>query len=267
MCETNQIAGSLTVQSAKIIHSTDNKKSTLHLKAIYNPKPSSLTGRIAYFFQRVEFFEKISERIDECYHLFEPILRHITNKPVFKILTDLHHSAQHVEHALHAFCFFGDLSRLFTGRFLEYQEYNHKKIDVLRTLSRVCHLVSHFFSAANLLNDLKLIPLNRFKKILELEVVFSLSGYLLTTISVLWARHKKVNNPQFKSDLSIQLGGLFFEASKMTNNSIIQKLGSLAGIIHASGIINRLSGSFKIGGHFPISTCCSLEHKSSGKKE
>lgn len=261
-CPLDPINGKLIVHSAHITQTNHHQHSTLQIKAIYDPKPSTLAGRIAYFFQRVEFFEKIAELADEFYHLLQPVFHRFTNIAVYKMLSDLHSSAHQVEHFLHAFCFFGDLTRLFRGQFLEYKDSEHKKIDLLGSLSRVCHTVAHFFATARLLNDLKLCPLNKFEKVFHWSAYISASGYLFATMSILWKRHQKVINHQFKSDMVIHFGGFCFEAFKIPDHSFLQKMASVAGIVHACGIIHRLNGSIKIKGDFPIGSC-SHHHSSS----
>lgn len=242
-CPLDQIKGRLVLAVA--FDKNEKNQKILHLKGIYDHTPKTLGERISRFFQRLELLEKIAEIADESFHLFGSLLQRYTNLMVYQRLRSLHHAAHDVEHTLHAFCFLGDLSRLFTGQFIVYEG---KKIAYLPTLSRLCHTIAHSCATAQFVHELKLVALDKIEKVFKYGAILSTIGYAVWTISLIWQRHQGKVNQHFSSDLSIHLGGFFFESFQLINrldiaapySFVINKIASLAGIIHAWCFAQRL---------------------------
>ena len=140
-CSLDQIPGRLVINSVGV------EKNKMHLRGTIDHSPNSLADRLLLIFQRLELFEKIAEIADESFHLFGSLLQSIASAAIYQTCRNLHHAAHDIEHVLHSFCFLGDLSRIFTGRYLEYSEdkKNHElKLNVLR-LQRASATRSHTF--------------------------------------------------------------------------------------------------------------------------
>jgi hypothetical protein len=253
-CPLDQINGRFIVQAIAWEEDQKSKEDILHLKGVYDSTPATFSDRISRYFQRLELAEKIAEIVDETFHLFQPIFQRYTNAQVYQTLRELHHGSHDIEHLLHSFCFLGDLNRMLSGHFFEYQDPDRTQLDYLRSISRVCHAVAHLFATAQFLNELKLCSLGKVENVVKYAPLFSLVGYGLWTISLVWQHHQGVVNDQFASDLSIQLGGFLFEACSITKEmestasyaSLLGKAGSIAGIIHAWFVVQRLMPNDKI---------------------
>ncbi|MBA3722874.1 MAG: hypothetical protein H0W88_10810 [Parachlamydiaceae bacterium] len=237
-------------------HSHDHEeKIVIEGTLIYAPQ--NLSDRITRMFQRMELLEKIAEIVDETFHLLSKVLKAYTSIPVFEFLQNLHEGAHHIEHTLHSFCFIGDIARIFTGKFVEYQNKeateDQRKVDYIRTAARVLHTASHFFSSAEFLIDLKICKLSAVEPLIKYKGLLSASGYALWTGSVLWRYFKPLNFLQDRknivSDLMIHVGGGLFEGLSVAKkwkplanvSTYIAKTAATAGIIHAYSVVNRLT--------------------------
>lgn len=246
-CHLDQVNGKLLIKAIAFENHHESGETICHIKGVFE-RPATFGDRVSRFFQRLELLEKIAEIADESFHLLDPLFQHYTNVMVYQTLRNLHHGAHDIEHVLHSFCFLGDISRLFTGNFWEYYDEAQKKPDYLRNLARVCHAVAHFFATIKFLNDLKLCSLGKFENAVKYTSVLSTMGYALWTISLIWRRHQGIANDQFASDLCINLGGILFEGAHSIEAinypahyaSLLNKAASLAGIIHAWFVIQRL---------------------------
>lgn len=246
-CPLNHANGKLLIQDIAIEEGKNNHK-IYHVHGIYDRAPATLADRLSRFFQNLELLEKIAEIADELFHLFGTILQKNTTAPLYLTLRNLHHAAHHVEHVLHSFCFLGDLVRIASGKFVEYQEQENKQIDYLRTASRVCHAFSHFLSTASFLSEIQICTLSRFDKVFKYTAAFNALGYAIWTISLIYRRFQGNANEQFVSDLGIHLGGCIFElipslktiSTFVPHTALLNKVASIAGIIHAACVVQRL---------------------------
>jgi hypothetical protein len=245
-CPLDNLDGRLTITPASF--EQKKERSEIKLEAIYDRTPTTLADRIFRLFQRVELLEKIAEIADESFHLFGTLLQKYTTVTVYQTLRNLHHAAHDIEHLLHTFCFLGDLSRLMTGKFFQYQDIERKQLNYLRSAARVCHAVSHFLASAAFFSELKLCQVGRLEKAFKYASVFSTLGYALWTISLILQRYKGENKELFASDLGIHLAGCLFEAIPLTKTMsslaahapLINKVAAIAGVIHAWCVVQRL---------------------------
>lgn len=220
-----------------------------YVKGVIDRSPKTLGDRFVRFFQSLEWIEKIAEIADESFHLLGTFFQQYAPQQVYHSLQNLHHNAHDIEHLLHAACFFGDLSRLLTGKFLEYSDAERKQIHYLRSTARVCHAVSHFFATTAFLTEQRLISLGKLENFAALRSLFSILGYGIMAISLIWDRCKReVKGDAFGSDLVIHVSGLLFESVPYLKklkplaslSSVIGKAGALAGIVHAWLVAQRL---------------------------
>lgn len=247
-CSLDQINGKLIIQTIAIEKNDKSKAKALCLKGIYDRSPKTLADRMTRFFQNLELLEKIAEIVDEFFHLFGSTFQRYTNLMVYQNLRHLHHAAHDIEHVIHNFCLAGDITSIFNRKFIMYHDHKCTQIDYLRTISRVCHTTAHFFASAQFLHELKLCSLDRFEKAFKYGAIFNALGYILTTISLVWQKHKGIANDQFSSELGIHLGGSLFEMIHLANRIStlahygpqLNKLAAFAGIIHAWNVVQRL---------------------------
>jgi hypothetical protein len=246
-CPLYQVSGELRVQ-AVAFKKNDKDEDVVHLKGIYDNTPKTLGDRISRYFQRLELLEKMAEIADECFHLFNSVLRRYTNPIVYQTLCNLHHGSHDIEHLLHSFCFLGDVTRLITDKFFEYRDHKRTQLNYLRTLSRICHATAHLFATAEYLHELKLCSLDKFERFFKYTALISTLGYALWTISLIWQRYQEEINEQFASDVCIHLGGCVFEGIHLVDtidafssySTILNKVGAVAGIVHAWCVVQRL---------------------------
>jgi hypothetical protein len=245
-CPLDQLSGKFIVQAVAFEKCEEDQDDIMHLKGIYDRSPNSFAERISRYFQRIELLEKIAEIADESFHLFHNVFQRYTNLMVYQTLRNLHHGAHDIEHVLHSFCFIGDAVRLFSGSFFKDQQ--GVQLGYLRSLSRICHAVAHCFTTAEFLTEMQLLP-NKFEKTFKHATLLSTLGYALWVASLIWDRHQGKVNEQFAEDMCIHVGGCIFEAVHVAENmnvlsssldDAIGKVGSLAGIIHAWCVVQRL---------------------------
>lgn len=247
-CPLDQINGKLIIQSAALEKNGKSKQKILCLKGIYDRTPKTLADRVSRFFLHIELLEKIAEITDEFFHLFGFIFQRYTPLLVYQSVRQLHHASHDIEHFLHTFCFAGDITSLLNRKFCKYHDPESTKIDYLRTLSRVCHTIAHFFASVKFLHELKLCSLDKFEKYFKYGAVFSAIGYSLWTISLIWQRHRGVANDHFSSEMGIHLGGCLFESIHLSQRisslapyaSLLNKGAALAGITHAWFVVQHL---------------------------
>lgn len=253
-CPLEQIPARFTVQSVAVQTDKPNKPKIIYVKGIVDRRPSDLLGRLLLYCNHMERLEKIAEIVDEFFHLFQNALEKHCSFKIYEYLEDLHHAAHHIEHTLHSFCFIGDILRIISGNFLIYQNNHRKKIDLLRSMARICHATAHFFATTNFLFELDIINLSKLRRGVKFIPVFGSVGYGIVIISLIWECCKNKSNSQFKSDLTVHLSGLVFDAIPIIKglkclplNPLINKLSALSGIVHAWAVINRL---FPFQDHF-----------------
>lgn len=227
----------------------DNKEDNKYVITVfYCPRPNTLADRISRLFQKIELLEKIAECVDEACHLLGSTFQ--THARLSKALYDCHDNAHQIEHVLHSFCFLGDLSRLWCGRFFVYHpcEEKEKQIDWRHSAARICHAVAHMLTTLKFFNEHRLIPFARLEKLGKLATLFSVSGFAITVLSMWQQRrpHCSSEAATWSSDFRIHLTGLLFsthlclQAAGIKSYATIHKLAALCGIIHASSIVNRL---------------------------
>lgn len=240
-CPLDQVQGKLDI-------TVSVKNNTYHAKGVYDCGPKTLTDRIFRTFQRMELIEKMAEIVDESFHLLGSTFQRYANTNLYEIFRDMHHASHNIEHLLHATCFLSDLFRMVTGRFLEYGDHEKKKIDYLRTASRVFQATGHFLATIDYLTERQLVKPNRLTPLTAYLSLFSATGYSLWLISLIWRRHQGKANDRFSSDVAIHLGGFLFEALPLTKKmasfasfgSVINKMTAVAGIVQAGCVVDRL---------------------------
>jgi hypothetical protein len=237
-CPLDHVDGSLIVHH--IYKGEENGIYSFHIDGIYDRTPSSLSARIFRTFQRLELIEKIAEVMDESFHLLGSTLQAYASTPVYQIFRNLHHISHDVEHHLHAICFLADVSRIATGKFFEYHDKKRTHIDYMRTAARICHAIAHSFATAAFLSDNKICQIGRFSHVIPYAPLFSAMGYAVWTITLLWRKQQKGEDAQFNSNLAINIGGFLFEALPLFQLSLLSQAATLAGIIHAWSVVNRL---------------------------
>lgn len=220
----------------------DENNITLSGKVDFTPQ--NFGGRCIRIFQRLELAEKIAEVVDEGYHLFGSFIKLYASTDVLDYIKGLHHAAHHIEHGLHAFCFIGDVVRVFSGKFIER---DHDQVDYVRTAARVAHTISHFLATANFLSDLKVCKLGRLEPYVKYGNLISSVAYGIWTLTILWKHFRSsTSDKQISSDLSIHGGGCLFEALNYVKtldgfaSSNLSKAAAIAGIIHAWSVAARL---------------------------
>lgn len=247
-CPLDQIRGNLVIQNVTLQDSCTGQEKILQVKGFVDHTPPALADRIFRYFQRLELVEKIAEIADESFHLFGSALQRVSSVAAYQAFRNLHNGAHDIEHLLHAVCFLGDISRLLTGRFLEYRDAERTKLDFLRSIARVSHAAAHFLASLQFLVDHSLIGANRFQRILPYMPLFSAAGYGIWTATLIWRRHQGEVNERFASDLGIQLGGFLFAAVPLAKHAsslepytfVINKISAFAGIVHAWCVVDRL---------------------------
>ncbi len=271
-CPLDNVNGRLIIQAVALERKKHNN--IYYVRGIYNRTPETLADRAHRFFQRLELIEKIAEIADELFHLFGPSLQRCTTVLVYQKLRNLHHAAHDIEHVLHTCCFLGDLTRLATGKFFEYEDEERTKLDYVRSAARVFHATSHLLATASLLCELKLYQAIYLEKLFKYTSAFSALGYGIWTISLVWRQYQNNSNDYFASDLGIHLAGCVFEAIPLAKTTailapyayIINKIAAVAGIIHASCVVSRLmpKDKEKVEGHFVMSKNVVFAHSPHG---
>lgn len=255
-CPLDQVPASFIPTEVAIGGGKGKKICTV--KGYIDRSPKTYGDRFVRFFQSLEWIEKIAEIADESFHLLGSVFRQYASVPVYNTLQTLHHNAHEIEHLLHAACFFGDLTRLMTGKFFEYTDEKRTQIHYLRSIARVCHAVSHLFATGAFLLEQRWINFGKVEKFGALRSIFSILGYGIMTTSMIWDRWKRggegLNKAEvglkgsFASDLAIHGSGLLFETIPVIKNfgvltsfsAALGKLGALAGIVHAWLVSQRL---------------------------
>lgn len=251
-CNFDQATGNFHVhhvQNVSPLCEQGKGENRFTVRGVYDRTPPSLGAQFCRYFQRLELFEKVIEIADESFHLFHELLHLSVNSQIYHTLHDLHHSAHTIEHFLHSFCFLGDVARFSQGNLLLDQR---KQLDYIQCASRICHVVSHLFATLDLLNRLNLLSLGPIEPLIKYASVISAAGYALWTAALIWKQcHPDRDHQQFSDELAIHLSGCLFEATRLSEFSqgfspilriSIQKIGSLAGVIHAWILVNRLIG-------------------------
>ena len=242
-CLIHQNPGKLDIQP--IDYKTEENKYIVKVKGVIDRTPTT-EKVILRCFQRIELVEKIAEIADESFHLFGSLLQNYTPIMIYQTCCNLHHAAHNIEHLLHSFCSFGDLTVLLSGKFSK----NEKGEDLhyLLLIARTFHAFSHFLATACFIKDHKLLPLGQIEKILNYRFLFSATGYAITTLFLISHRNEKEIKKHLYSDLAIHLGGFLFQALPLTESisslapysASIKSLAAFAGIIHAWSSVNRL---------------------------
>jgi len=242
-CCTDFIQGHGRITDIKPQIVKENNKQHIYFTGTYKNQ----LDRVSRWFYQVDLLEKILHGADECFHLLDDFFQRWLPAEVFENLQQLHHSVHAVESALHALCFGADLYRLARGKIVVYKDTENtqnsgksKKIDYLKTLSRVCHIVSHFLASAKFLHDFKILSLLRVERFFRFTSMFSAAGFALLAISLIWERYHRKQNTPFLFELA-NYSGLVSEQVKFANameisfplTYFVNKTASLAGIIHA----------------------------------
>jgi hypothetical protein len=247
-CQLDHVHGKLLLQTVHFEEDNTENEKKLHVSGFYDRTPKTLGDRFSRYFHNIELVEKIAEIVDESFHLFSSLLQHFTDSIVYQTVRDLHHAAHHIEHILHPFCFFGDIVRLLTGKFFENRNEEHRRLNLLRNVARVCHAVAHFFANVEFLHKLKLCRVGQLDQAFKYAPLLSAAGYALWTISLIWERYLGIKDENFASDMSLHFGGFLFKAIPFTEHfdlftpytNLMHRASSLAGIVHAWFVAQRL---------------------------
>lgn len=207
------------------------------IKGYIDRSPKTMGEQLIRSFQSLEWIEKIAEIVDESFHLLGSLLQTYTSPVIFENAQALHHHAHEIEHFLHATCFLGDLTRLFTGNFLEYNDHEKTQVNFLRSIARVFHAVGHLFATISYLAEKKIIHLRPVETFLKVGTVLTSLGYLTNVISLTsdLILDKVSAEDQFNSNMIIQTTGFISEINPES------KIGSLTKIIHAWCVAKRLA--------------------------
>jgi hypothetical protein len=235
-----------TIEESSHHHPGKCSHKHLIIKGTLDHTPLTFADRATRFFQRLEMMEKVAEVVDETFHLFHPALRKYASLEIFQFLQNFHDGAHHIEHALHSFCFMGDVVRIANGKFIE--KAPNQKTDYARTAARVIHTVSHLLATAELLDDLKICSSPSLKPLIRFKGALSAFAYGIWTASLLWRYYQTKNRDTLASDLSIHAGGALFEgltflkrAKVLTRfTGSVVKAAAITGIIHAWNVAERL---------------------------
>ncbi len=257
----NSIPNNFILQNASWNEDLSKGKGFIEAKGMCTPKPSA-----ALYFQRIELCEKIAEIADEFFHLLGDIPERYLNAKSLEAFGDLHYSTHTIEHFLHSFCFLGDLNRLVTEPFF-LDPKTKSPMGYLQSAAKICHLVSHFLSTCRFLNELNIIELQQFSCLTNYARGISAAGYALRTIALLWERSQKECNDGHhhhynqdnhscqtsqsvnRDDFRIYATGFLFDAMYLVSNLesvpnslgwLCSKISSIAGIIHAWSIVDRM---------------------------
>lgn len=244
-CPLESTPGNIRIENATLDMC---ERKHVHCTIVYETAPKSLSERVQRWSQRLELLEKIAETCDECFHLFSTPIQRLTNLQTFDFIEGIHHASHTLEHVFHACCILGDINRIISGTFLEYRDVQQRKLDYLRSASRVCHAIAHLFATGALLTELRICSFGKFGKLFAYAQVLSALGYALWTICIVWERHQGVASNHFASDMGIYFGGTLFEGLGAFQSVSVISTGakavgvvrSLAGIIHAFLIAQRL---------------------------
>lgn len=240
----------IKTEDPKVYEDKKKQKLELRIKGYLDFTPKNLAERCVRLFQGIERIEKLLEILDEAWHGGSSLVQSYLNLETFQFLEDLHFGAHHFEHALHACCFFGDLTRIWAKKFFA------KHDGKLQKTAKVFHAFSHLLATYDLGCDLKIVPSPNSSDILtRCRNLTSAIGHGLLFISLIWERcqgssvhHRKY----FLSDLTIQGSGFIYQTFSLgreykifSNLSYINKIIAISGIIHAIGVYLRLSSPDK----------------------
>ncbi len=230
------------VENIQILQNNENK---IHFIGYINSSPQSLIDSLLRFFRRLELAESYAEICDGTFDLFGKLFQNHVNQSVSESLHQLHESAHTIEEMLHAVCFFSDLTRIVSGKFIEYQDKKKSQIDYIRSIARILLASSNFTATLSFGNKLLCGSHSHFG---GLQTALSLSGYTMLSISTIWRRFYSSKNHHFVSDLCIYSTGMAYEIGTTFKGitifkpwiSIIKKVKSLAHAIHGYAKRNRL---------------------------
>lgn len=246
------------VENITATASSDNK--SIKFIGYVNFSPQTVTEALLRFFQRLELAESYAEIGDGTFDLFGKLFQSYINQHILDTLHDLHKGAHNLEEMLHAICFFGDLTRIISGRFIEYHDRKKTQVDHIRTIARL------FLAGSNLSATLSFGAKLRSGTIGYLEtaqITLSFTGYTLLIISTLWRRFRDKKQHHFVSDLSIYVSGAVHAVVPLLRNLkpikpfvyALKKIRSFSHIVHGYSKKKRLTppDRVKIEGEIKIS--------------
>jgi hypothetical protein len=252
-------------ENIQVLQNNENKihfvgnENKIRFVGYINFSPQNTIDSLLRFFQRLELAESYAEICDGGFDLFGRLFQTYVNQHVSATLHHLHESAHHIEEMLHAVCFFSDLTRILSGRFIEYHDKKKKQIDYMRTLARLLLAGSHL--GATLSFTVRLLS-GTGGYFAFAQLTLSLSGYALLTISTLWRRFSQNKQHHFLSDLSIYSTGLAYDIIGALKEikavkpfvSVLKRVRSLSHVIHGLAKRDRLMPPdlIKINGEITI---------------
>lgn len=214
------------------IHVVKNHDNKIQFIGIINFSPKNFIETLLRFFQRLELAESYVEICDGAFDLFGKLFQTYVNQHVLNALHLWHESAHALEGLLHAACFFNDLTRIFSGRFVEYHNKQKTRIDVIRTIARVLLAASNFVATVSL--STRLFTGN-ISVLAPLQFTLSMMGYALLTISTLWRKFQHAKKHHFNSDLCIYTTGFVHDVITVGKNvSVIKPFMSTLKIVRSA---------------------------------
>lgn len=227
-----------------------------------NDHPSFLGSVLQY----VKMVEKGLEATEISFHLLAPLLAKCLNKENFNSLNNVHKGAHHYEHILHSFCILNDLEALYNGKFIERSDHG-KKIELLQTLGKTIHAVSHLFATAIFLKEKNIIKLGIVEKIAQCHLLFSAVGFAITSLGLLLKKpeahphhhaeeledleerealnqhnHHHAQEPNHhKSNLMMNISGFVFDIVECgLQVKGAETVGNIAGLVHSYSVTKRI---------------------------
>lgn len=223
------------------------------------------------FIQPVLITHKVMEIIGLSWHVIQDIAKRVFNSETFLYFSEIHESSHKVEPLLHSICFIGDIASMIKGEYFAKNQEDSPLLYAIKTAAKVCHTVSHLFSVASTVNDLKIVNLSFLKPVFKSELVLSVVGYGLWTISLIWEtvqahrRHEidKHNKNDNKTPLGISVnfgiyGGGFAAESLLLSKKwsavrdyrkAIGITSALLGIVHCVCSVYRIMKNMKKHSH------------------
>lgn len=232
-------------------------------QSIQIPKQwSDVDGDFA--FKLLAFTENAAEFIDEGFHLIGKSIKIYVGEGLYHIGQRVHDIAHSGHNFLHAVCFLNDIYQIAKGAYVVPKKAHHvikinirdlvrrsKDIDFVKTTARVCHSIGHFFvffvEGAKQLGK----PLEPLNPVIKCARIFTISGYAISTVSLVWNKFNDAKNCDTHTEHSHHHGEHCHDHSeKMFSQHLIV---NLSGIVVESimladdfGLIGPIPRLFKV---------------------
>jgi hypothetical protein len=185
--------------------------------------------------QALVLCEKLAEIGDETFHLLGHNLKAVCSSQLYTFISDLHNSCHNIEHTLHSFCFFADVSLIYRGKF--FAKKNSNLTDWGKTAGKICHLAAHFLATMELFSKLQILHVPIIAYLYVWTPHIAVIGSLFITIPLFF-------EPRLNQKALIMSGSeLIFNLSPIGN------IKSIAGIINGCSVVNEILHAFDNKGH------------------